>query len=322
MSPKGAIQRSGALVALSVTGFFVSGFAGGSSFAETHGLPGAIKIGGVKTGGFTLKEATTAVQTAFARPVPVIIAGTRTELDPTAVATVDVDKAVNAAQKAMPGTTVPLPVTVRTADLAKAVAVLSHKYRLAPKDAQVNLMAGRPRITPSVDGAIVDMPVLVKQITDALTSNSRSPVVAGVKVVKPAITTSEIGTVIVINRSTNKLTLYDAHLKVRRIFGVATGQPAYPTPSGKFSIVNKAMNPWWTPPSSSWARGLKPVPPGPGNPLGTRWMGLSSPGVGIHGTNAPWSIGTNASHSCIRMLIPQVEWLYQHASVGSTVFIV
>jgi len=81
MSPKGAIQRSGALVALSVTGFFVSGFAGGSSFAETHGLPGAIKIGGVKTGGFTLKEATTAVQTAFARPVPVIIAGTRTELD-------------------------------------------------------------------------------------------------------------------------------------------------------------------------------------------------------------------------------------------------
>ena len=322
MSSKRAIQRSGALLALSVTGFFVSGFAGGSSYAETHGLPGAIKIGGVRTGGFTVKEATTAVQTAFARPLPVIIAGRRTEIDPTSVAAVDVNDAVSSAQKAMPGTSVPLPVTVRAADVVKVVSVLSRKYRLAPKDAQVNLVAGRPRITRSVDGAKIDAPVLVKQITDALMSNSRTPLAAAVKPVKPAISTSEIGTVIVINRSLNKLTLYDAHLKVRRIFGVATGQPAYPTPTGKFSIVNKAMNPWWTPRSSSWARGLKPVPPGPGNPLGTRWMGLSTPGVGIHGTNAPWSIGTNASHGCIRMLIPQVEWLYQHASVGSTVFIV
>jgi lipoprotein-anchoring transpeptidase ErfK/SrfK len=64
------------------------------------------------------------------------------------------------------------------------------------------------------------------------------------------------------------------------------------------------------------------VPPGPGNPLGTRWMGISSPGVGIHGTPDAASIGYSASHGCIRMLIPQAEWLFDHVDVGSPVFIV
>ncbi len=65
-----------------------------------------------------------------------------------------------------------------------------------------------------------------------------------------------------------------------------------------------------------WARGLKPVPPGPDNPLGTRWMGLSAPGVGIHGTDEPTSIGYSASHGCIRMQVPDAEWLFDHVDVG------
>ena len=64
------------------------------------------------------------------------------------------------------------------------------------------------------------------------------------------------------------------------------------------------------------------TPPGPGNPLGTRWMGLSSPGVGIHGTPESGSIGYSESHGCIRMLIPQAEWLFDHVTVGTPVFIV
>ena len=76
-------------------------------------------------------------------------------------------------------------------------------------------------------------------------------------------------------------------------------------------------NPWWYPPEgSAWAEGAKPIPPGPGNPLGTRWMGISSPYVGIHGTPDAASIGYSASHGCIRMLIPQVEWLFQRVEVG------
>ena len=69
-------------------------------------------------------------------------------------------------------------------------------------------------------------------------------------------------------------------------------------------------------------RAKQPIPPGPGNPLGTRWMGISSPYVGIHGTPDAASIGYSASHGCIRMLIPQVEWLFEQVEVGTPVFIV
>jgi len=117
------------------------------------------------------------------------------------------------------------------------------------------------------------------------------------------------------------LTLYNG-MKVVRKFGVATGQAVYPTPLGRFQIVVKWKNPWWYPPSSPWAQGEKPVPPGPGNPLGTRWMGLSAPGVGIHGTPQDGSIGYSLSHGCIRMHIPQAEWLFDHVEVGTPVFIV
>ena len=65
-----------------------------------------------------------------------------------------------------------------------------------------------------------------------------------------------------------------------------------------------------------------PVPPGPGNPLGTRWMGLSAPGVGIHGTDEPWSIGHSESHGCIRMQVPSAEWLFNRVRVGTPVFII
>ncbi|TML48437.1 MAG: L,D-transpeptidase, partial [Actinobacteria bacterium] len=99
-------------------------------------------------------------------------------------------------------------------------------------------------------------------------------------------------------------------------------QASYPTPLGRFRVVVKWRNPWWYPPSSRWAQGLKPVPPGPGNPLGTRWMGLSAPGVGIHGTPDAASIGYSASHGCIRMRIPDAEWLFRHVRIGTTVFIV
>jgi lipoprotein-anchoring transpeptidase ErfK/SrfK len=141
------------------------------------------------------------------------------------------------------------------------------------------------------------------------------------KLTEPQVTPSTIGPVIVIKRGSNELTLYNG-MKVVRKFGVATGQAVYPTPLGKFQIVVKWKNPWWYPPASPWAKGEKPVPPGPGNPLGTRWMGLSAPGVGIHGTPQDGSIGYSLSHGCIRMHIPQAEWLFDHVDVGTPVYIV
>lgn len=123
---------------------------------------------------------------------------------------------------------------------------------------------------------------------------------------------------ITVDLSATTLTL-ERNGKVVKTYRVAIGQPAYPTPTGTYKIVNKQMNPTWIPPKSGWAEGLGEIPPGPGNPLGTRWIGTSATSVGIHGTYADWSIGSAASHGCLRMHIPDVEELYELVSVGMPV---
>ncbi|MBC7643938.1 MAG: murein L,D-transpeptidase, partial [Thermoleophilia bacterium] len=127
---------------------------------------------------------------------------------------------------------------------------------------------------------------------------------------------------IIINQATHTLTLLKIG-KVFKTYHVAVGQAKYPTPFGLFQIVNKAVNPTWTPPKDSpWAKGAKAIPPGPHNPLGTRWMGISVPNVGIHGTDNPASIGFSVSHGCIRMAIPDIEDLFGRVQVGTSVEIV
>jgi lipoprotein-anchoring transpeptidase ErfK/SrfK len=154
-------------------------------------------------------------------------------------------------------------------------------------------------------------------------ANLRGPVPIQYRTLKPAVTRRNFKPVIVIRRGSHRLYLYrGVHMRRRAIFGVAVGQPIYPTPIGKFTIVTMQRNPWWYPPDTAWAAGASPIPPGPGNPLGTRWMGLSASGVGIHGTPDAASIGYSASHGCIRMRIPDAEWLFERVEVGSTVFII
>jgi L,D-transpeptidase ErfK/SrfK len=97
-----------------------------------------------------------------------------------------------------------------------------------------------------------------------------------------------------------------------RIYNVAVGKPSTPSPQGEFRIINRIPNPAWYQPG-------KVVAPGKGNPLGTRWMGLNKLGYGIHGTNAPNSIGKAASHGCIRMRAVDLEDLFELVSVGVTV---
>jgi hypothetical protein len=134
-------------------------------------------------------------------------------------------------------------------------------------------------------------------------------------------TVGALTTHVVIDESQHSLTLYRAG-KRPLTFGVAVGQPAYPTPTGHFFIISKVENPTWVPPPDApWAQGALPIPPGPDNPLGTRWMGLSAPGVGIHGTNDPSSIGYSVSHGCIRMQVPNAEELFTMVYVGTSVTI-
>jgi len=100
--------------------------------------------------------------------------------------------------------------------------------------------------------------------------------------------------------------------RVLKLYDVAVGKPSTPTPRGTFAVINRVPHPTWFGPNGA-------VPPGKDNPLGTRWMGLSAPHYGIHGTNAPASIGHAASHGCIRMRQQDLEELFDLVTVGTVV---
>jgi lipoprotein-anchoring transpeptidase ErfK/SrfK len=284
-------------------------------------LPPRVRIAGVGVGGLDGVAAATAVRTAFTEPLAVIVDRSRLELDPAKLATAYVAGAVARARTVAPGSRVELVVAVRGPAVRRLVARIGERFERAAVDAELSLRNGRPSIARDRPGRDLDTRKITAAIIHALRANSRTPLRFATTVVAPRVTREGWGPVIVINRALNRLSLYDG-MKPWRVFGVATGRSRYPTPAGRWSIVVKWRYPWWYPPASPWAQGLKPVPPGPGNPLGTRWMGLSASGVGIHGTPDDASIGYSASHGCIRMHIPDAEWLFNHVDIGTTVFIV
>jgi lipoprotein-anchoring transpeptidase ErfK/SrfK len=117
---------------------------------------------------------------------------------------------------------------------------------------------------------------------------------------------------IVISIPDRKLVLFEGE-RVLRVYDVAVGKRSTPSPQGKFAIINRVPNPTWYGPAGVI------VAPGKDNPLGSRWMGLSAKGYGIHGTNVPTSIGQAASHGCIRMRQQDLEELFGLVTVGTIV---
>jgi lipoprotein-anchoring transpeptidase ErfK/SrfK len=294
--------------------------------AGTLGRPDRIElgvaIGGTQVGGMTAEEAAAAVHAAFQRPIPVIAGRGEEELSPAGLGGVPlVAQAVEHALAAAPGARVRLEVLVDQARLIAGARKLARAHSRPAVDARIQLRDLRPVVHRDRAGLEVHGQKLARLLRTALLAGERGPIAAPRTILRPAVTKEDAWPVIVIRRAENKLFLYTGpNNRVR--FGVATGQASYPTPLGRFTIVSKQLNPWWYPPDSDWARGLSPVAPGPGNPLGTRWMGLSEPGIGIHGTPDAASIGYSASHGCIRMNIPDAEWLFGQVSEGTTVFIV
>jgi lipoprotein-anchoring transpeptidase ErfK/SrfK len=285
-------------------------------------IAAGVTIGGVDVGGMTADVAFDTVTSAFEQPVPLLVMRHNLFVKPERLgARALVHDAVDRALAAPPDTAVKLPVRLNRPKSEAYVKSLAGHFDHAPVNAKLLLRNLRPWIGRSRPGWALRRLNSLSAIFTAFVDNSRVPVRLRFRTVFPAVKTRDIGPVIVIHRGSNRLYLYDG-MRPWRVFGVATGQSAYPTPLGRWTIVVKWRNPWWYPPNSSWAKGAKPIPPGPGNPLGTRWMGLSASGVGIHGTPDDASIGYSASHGCIRMHIPDAEWLFNHVRIGTTVFIV
>jgi lipoprotein-anchoring transpeptidase ErfK/SrfK len=282
-----------------------------------------VVVSGVSVGGLTSEPARALLRRAVARSLVLVHAGRRWRVGPRELdVTAAVDRAVAAALLARPREGVVLDVRVPHVSVRRFVARLSRRLDRRPRNAAlVGLVGGRPFVTPDRAGVAVLRRAAQRAIAVALDRGLRGPVRIPVRRIPPKVTRAGFGPIVVIDRATNTLRLYRGPA-LWQTFRVATGSPYYPTPSGTWRIVRKERYPWWFPPASDWARGLKPVPPGPGNPLGTRWMGLSASAVGIHGTPNAASIGYSASHGCIRMNVPEAEWLFERVRIGTPVIVV
>jgi lipoprotein-anchoring transpeptidase ErfK/SrfK len=227
------------------------------------------------------------------------------------------------------GAPVDVPLAVRHSQRAvqRFTARINRRLGRAPRDARTIITLRRVRVTHSRSGRRIDHEGLATKIGAALDDPRIERVFkVAVQRVKPKVDADaarkSVSTVITIDQSTFKLRLFK-HLKVVKTYGVAVGQPAYPTPNGRFAIQSKQIDPVWSVPNSPWAGELAGSTVGGGsyaNPLKARWMGVSG-SVGIHGTGQDYSIGTRASHGCIRMHVADVKALYRRVPLGTPVLI-
>jgi lipoprotein-anchoring transpeptidase ErfK/SrfK len=222
-----------------------------------------------------------------------------------------------------------LQPTVRYSE--RAIVRLMHRIRRSvdrdPVDARVQLTPSGIEKADSRIGLSVRTRALHRKIRRAIVSTTADRTfVARTRHIRPRVTTAELArkyaTAIIVNRGAFRLTLYK-HLKPVKTYPIAVGQVGLETPAGLYHVQNKAVNPAWSVPNSAWAGSLagQVIPGGAANnPLKARWLGIFD-GAGIHGTDAIGSIGTAASHGCIRMTIPDVIELYDEVPVGAPVYI-
>ena len=310
------------LVVAVILAAVASGAAAPSS-KQGGSVPQGVSVGGLRLGRMPVEQARAAIDWAYNRPLRFVFYGHRWRIRPAKIgATVDVEKTIARALKASPGAEVSLTVRVDGARLTRYTEGLDHWLSSPAQDATASLAGNlTPVIQAGKPGLAIHKAATRKRIEAALQVAARPVLRPAAETVAPTVTPTDFGPVVVIYRGSNQMHVYNG-TSPWRTFPVATGQSIYPTPLGNWHVAHMQRNPWWRPPDSSWAKGLKPIPPGPGNPLGTRWMGLDAPGVGMHGTPDAASIGYSASHGCIRMYVPDAEWLFDQVHIGTPVFIV
>jgi lipoprotein-anchoring transpeptidase ErfK/SrfK len=206
----------------------------------------------------------------------------------------------------------------------KFVRKVAGELAQEPRDASVAPGADELEVVASKPGRKVRDNRLERELREAVLGNDRS-VVVHVHETKPEVTTADVAqrypSYLTLDRGSFTLRLWE-DLKLAKTYTVAVGQEGLETPEGLYEIQAKEENPIWHVPESDWAGDLagQTIPPGPSNPIKARWMAIYE-GAGIHGTEETSSLGSAASHGCVRMAISDVEELYDEVEVGTPVFI-
>lgn len=206
------------------------------------------------------------------------------------------------------------------------VTRVRHTIDRSPRNAHVSFTAASLGTVPGQTGVTVQGRQLHDDIVSALNAASGARAVTiHTKKVQPTTTTQDLAarypTVITIDRGAFQLHLWK-HLKMVHSYTIAVGMQGLETPAGLYDIQEKEVDPSWHVPNSSWAGSLagQTIPPGPQDPIKARWMGVAG-GAGIHGTDESGSLGSAASHGCIRMAIPDVIALYPQVPLHTPVYI-
>lgn len=319
-----------ALLALSVTAS-----AGAASSAPVVPLPPGSMIAGVDVGGLGPKAAGAALHHAlprmwggriFVHARHHRVALTSFQAGQTIRYGAMVKQAFALAAAGKP-VAVQLDRTLSRRRLTKAVDLVGRRVNKPARDARVRFGIAHIARYKARNGLAVDGSRLRRALVrELLRPHARRLVRPRLVRVAPRVTmrdlASRYATYISIDRGSFRLRLFK-HLRHAATYPIAVGRAGLATPAGLHRILWKETNPAWHVPNSAWAGSLagQTIPAGdPRNPIKARYMAVGS-GFGIHGTAESWSIGTRASHGCIRMRIPDVIALYARTPVGTPVLI-
>jgi hypothetical protein len=216
-------------------------------------------------------------------------------------------------------------VDYSTSAINKFVRHIAEELNQEPRDASVDPTADTLEVVASQPGRKLRDVRLTDELREAVTAGGPRTVHVHVHKTPPEVTTEEVAerypSYLTLDRANFTLRLY-RDLELTKTYTVAVGQEGLETPEGTYEIQAMEEEPTWYVPESDWAGDLagQVIPPGPDNPIKARWMAIFE-GAGIHGTEETASLGSAASHGCVRMSIPDVEELYDEVEVGTPIFI-
>jgi lipoprotein-anchoring transpeptidase ErfK/SrfK len=335
-----------------VTGVVLVVLGAGAAYAydssQKDTIAEGVTIGGVDVGGMDAGEAESAVHAQLLAPLghslKVAYDGNSWKLHGKSLRIhadleLAVEQALDASRDAwLPGRLVryvtgndlderiPADITYSQPAVNRFVRSVAEEIDREPQDADVNPSGETLEVVSAKYGRKLRDNLLTKQINAAvLNADADHTITARAHSTKPEVTGDEVAaeypSYLTLDRATFTLRLWE-HLKLAKTYTVAVGMEGLETPEGLYHIQEKEENPTWNVPDSAWAGSLagQSIPPGPENPIKARWMGIFE-GAGIHGTEETYSLGSAASHGCVRMSIPDVEELYDRVEVGTPIYI-